>query len=48
MLLSQSKNLHPKIQCIVLDSPFCSFEKAAVEIASAHTSIPQFMLNLLI
>lgn len=30
MILSQSKHINKKIQCIVLDSPFSSFEKVAV------------------
>lgn len=25
IVLSQSRNLHPKVQCIILDSPFSSF-----------------------
>jgi pimeloyl-ACP methyl ester carboxylesterase len=30
IILSQSRNLNKKVQCIVLDSPFSSFERAAV------------------
>lgn len=30
IILSQSRNLNEKVQCIVLDSPFCSFERAAI------------------
>jgi len=48
IMLSQSKNPHPKVSCLVLDSPFSSFEKVSIEIASKKSFIPQFMLGLLI
>jgi pimeloyl-ACP methyl ester carboxylesterase len=48
MVLSQGNSLHKKVRCLVLDSPFSSFEKVAVEIASKKSFIPQFMMELLI
>lgn len=48
IILSQGKNPHPKVSCLVLDSPFSSFEKVSIEIASKKSFIPQFMLGLLI
>jgi hypothetical protein len=48
MVLSQGTTLHKKISCLILDSPFSSFEKVAVEIASKKSFIPQFMMELLI
>lgn len=48
VVLSQGTKLHKKVRCLVLDSPFSSFEKVAVEIASKKSFIPQFMMELLI
>lgn len=46
MALDQEEN--SKVECLVLDSPFCSFEKVAVEIAAKKSFIPQFMLSVLV
>jgi hypothetical protein len=48
IILSQGFLPHTKINCIILDSPFSSFQKVAVEIASKKSSIPQFMMEILI
>lgn len=48
IILSQAQKLHHKVQCIVLDSPFCSFQKAVVQIASKNTFFPEMMLNIAI
>lgn len=48
IILSQGTTPHKKVNCIILDSPFSSFEKAAIEIASKKSLIPQFMIGLLI
>lgn len=48
VILSQTKCLHQKVQCIILDSPFSSFEKAAIDIASKNSIIPEFMLSFLL
>lgn len=48
MILSQSKIFHPKTQCIILDSPFFSFEKVAVEIAHKNSILPESMLGYII
>jgi pimeloyl-ACP methyl ester carboxylesterase len=48
MVLSQGTSLHKKVRCLVLDSPFSSFEKVSIEIASKKSFIPQFMMGLLI
>jgi alpha/beta superfamily hydrolase len=48
IILSQSRNLNKKVQCMVLDSPFSSFERAAVEVASKFSLVPEGVLNFLI
>lgn len=48
VVLSQSQHMHPKLQCIILDSPFSSFEKVSIELASRKSFIPSFMIGLMI
>ena len=45
MILSQSKRFHPKTQCIILDSPFYSFQRVAIEIAHNNSILPELMLG---
>ena len=48
IILSQAKIINEKVQCIVLDSPFSSFERVAVELASKASFVPTVLLSLLI
>lgn len=48
IILNQGKCFNKKVICIVLDSPFSSFEKIAVQLASKKSFIPEFMLEILI
>lgn len=48
VILSQARNINKKVQCIILDSPFSSFEKAALEIASRSTIVPELMLSFIL
>ena len=47
-VLAQGMEESARVDCLVLDSPFSSFEKIAIEIASKKSFIPQFMLEVLI
>lgn len=40
-----SKFPNKSVKCLILDSPFSSFEKTAIELACCKSSLPQFMLN---
>jgi hypothetical protein len=44
IILSQGLFLNPKVKRIVLDSPFSSFEKVSLEIASKKSRIPELFL----
>jgi alpha/beta superfamily hydrolase len=44
ILLSQGLLLNPKVSTIILDSPFSSFEKVSLEIASKKSFIPELFL----
>ncbi len=48
VILSQSQQLNPKVQCIILDSPFSSFEKVAIGLANRKFMLPVFMAELMI
>ena len=43
IILSQGLVLNSKVNAIVLDSPFCQFDKICLEIASKKFYIPQIM-----
>jgi len=44
IILSQGVLLNPKVRSIILDSPFSSFEKVSLEIASKKSFIPELFL----
>ena len=48
VIMSQSQHFNPKVQCLVLDSPFCSFERVAVELANSKSLLPNVMIEMLI
>lgn len=37
-----------RVECLVLDSPFSSFERVAIETAAKKSFIPQFMIEMVI
>lgn len=47
ILMSQTRITNEKVQCIVLDSPFSSFERVATEIASKSSIVPSVLISLM-
>lgn len=39
-VLYYSKFKNPYVKCMVLDSPFCSFEQVAIELAAKRSIVP--------
>ena len=45
-MLYQTRFHHSSVRCMVLDSPFSSFEQVALELASKRSIVPEFMIGV--
>jgi hypothetical protein len=46
VVLAHALHINSKVECLILDSPFSSFEKVAIETAAKKSFIPQFMISM--